>query len=119
MNLLSYFKPQEVDVSYNTKFLASFTQNTNWWQVEDHVPNVSLGSRDHPYNLAPELSTAMQIRKSLWVQRDLFTPLEKQSFWKSENANEKDPQLEYYIPVGSECYDYCPNKSLKFWLGQK
>lgn len=96
MNLLSYFKPQEVDVSYNTKFLASFTQNTNWWQVEDHVPNVSLGSRDHPYNLAPQLSKAMQIRTSLWAQRDLFRLLEKQKFL--ENANEKEaPQLEYYF----------------------
>lgn len=26
------------------------------------MPNVSVGCRDHPYNLAPELSRAMQIR---------------------------------------------------------
>lgn len=72
MNLLRYFRQQEVDVSYNIYFLASVTQNTNWWQVEDHVPNVSVGYRDHPYNLAPELSIAMQIRTSPWTQRDLF-----------------------------------------------
>ena len=37
-NLLGYFWWKEVDVRCRVYLLASFSQNTNWWQIEDHIP---------------------------------------------------------------------------------
>lgn len=41
-----------------------------------------VGYRDHSYNLAPELRTAMQIRTSLWTPRDLSRSKRNKAFWK-------------------------------------
>lgn len=37
-NLLGYFWWKEVDIRCRVSLLASLTQNTNWWQMEAHIP---------------------------------------------------------------------------------
>ena len=41
-----------------------------------------VGYRDHCYNSAPELRTAMQIRTSLWTPRNLSRSKRNNAFWK-------------------------------------
>ena len=62
-----------------------------------------VGDRDHRYNSAPELRTAMQIRTSLWTPRDLSRSKRNKAFWEVKGLIKIRPTT-WILSFNAYCY---------------